>query len=927
MSQAGANPWDRQFVNLGRIMQFLRDEDNIDNLLSATLDYLRDNFDYKLIWIALYDAENHRLTGKCGTTPAGEIKFLKERFVLNAGDLLDQVLLQRKPLPIQDLRLEKRSGEWQKLAQKFDIQGTLIWPIYHREISLGVVMLGSTLWNVTPRTEEKARLSAVIGNLGYTLNRLNEEWHRHNNKRPDEHLLQILANIHNVPTLNERLQEIVQETHRFIMPDHTNVYWFEREHQYFWRRIANRQAGPKSKQTVDNTAGVTVQNAPDLYQALSKDQLVMVVDAKSMAKGEVSHRVMEQFGAVSIIIAPIVFQSELLGFLSVEGDDPRLWNEDELSFMKGVAQIAAITAPLEQMEVTLERIASDQVLTAGIARAIYSNNDWQSALDQAAEQLCQRLRLERFWVSSYDKDLDVFRVDFQYHAKNRRPIPDLLSGIAPVDMQMLEQSSDAATVENLESDFKFLTWRTPLIELDVRSMIVSSTSAGKSLEGLLSVAHEAPRTWSRPEKEMVQAVAQQVGLIVHQNELQRLSDERQKSHQAIQFGLVALQQANSLEKLHHTATQLISQITQSPLAVLVVWLPGRQGGQIASVFASREEYQLSIGETLMAIEDDPLVQWTIQSEGVLPLSIYDLPEQTKAWLNTPAIGHLMVTALRTSPEHQPTGMILVADVAGRRWIDRQIQGFNMLTNQLAWSRRHLLLVDNLKHNRQELERLNWYKHRRLEDIYRTVSSGVQRLLDAEARDNGAGRGLNNLTLQSSLKQLQGSLLPLPQIIRKEQWRLRPNYETTPLAGMLKRALERVDSLIRQRQIWSQVHNQANVVIGGDIAKIDMIINELLLFACGRSEVGGRIDIWCRQVDEKFLELSITDYGAVNADLLKELHQGREVDPLAPSLLDQPPGLHLAICQTLMLEAGGELALYKLEDNRILSRLILPISSA
>ncbi|MEA5479835.1 GAF domain-containing protein [Pseudanabaena galeata UHCC 0370] len=926
MSQAGANPWDRQFVNLGRIMQFLRDEDSIDNLLTATLDYLRDNFEYKLLWIGLYDAENHRLTGKGGTTPAGEIKFLKERFNLNAGDLLDQVILQRKPVPIADLRQEKRSGEWQKLAQKFDIQGTLLWPIYHRDRSFGVVLLGSNLWNVTPRNEERARLSVVLGSLGSTLSRLNDEWHHHNTKRPDEPLLQILSKIRNVPALNERLEEIVQETHSFVMPDHTSIYWFEREHQYFWRRVANRQPGPKSKQAVDNTAGVTVQNAPTLYQALSKDQVVVVVDAKSMTKGEVSNRVMEQFGAVSIIIAPIFFQSELLGFLSVEGDEPRLWTDDERNFVRGAAQLAAITAPLEEMEVTLDRIASDQILTAGIARAIYSDNDWQSALDQAAEQLCQRLGLERFWVATYDKDNDVFKIDFQYHPKNRRPLPTLLPGLAPVDVQMMEQSPDAATVENLDSDFKFLSWRTPLLDLDVRSMIVSSTSMGKSLEGILAVAHEAPRTWSRPEREMVQAVAQQIGLIVHQNELQRLSDERQKSHQAVQFGLVALQQCNALEKLHHTATQLMAQVTQSPLAVLVVWLPGRQGGQIASVFASRDEYQLTISETLLAIEEDPLAQWAIQSEGILPLSIHDLPEQTKAWLNAPALGHLMVTALRTTPDHQPTGMILVADRVGRRWVDRQLQAFNMLANQLAWSRRHLLLVDHLKHNRQELERLNWYKHRRLEDIYRTVSTGVQRLLDSDARANGTG-GINNITLQSSLKQLQGSLSPLPQIIRKEQWRLRPNYETAPLAGMLKRALERVDSLVKQRQIWSQVHNQANVVVGGDIAKMEMILNELLLFACGRSEVGGRIDLWCRQIDEKLLELSITDYGVVDASLLQELHQGRAIDPLSPSLLDQPPGLHLAICQSLMIEAGGELSLYQLEDNRILSRLILPLSSS
>ena len=926
MSQAGANPWDRQFVNLGRIMQFLRDEDSIDNLLAATLDYLRDNFEYKLIWIALYEPENHRLAGKGGTTPAGEIKFLKERFALNAGDLLDQVILQRKPVPIADLRQEKRSGEWQKVAQKFDIQGTLIWPIYHRDRSFGLVLLGSNLWNVAPRNEERARLSVVLGALGATLSRLEAEWHYQNVKRPDEPLFQILAKIRNIPALNERLEEIVQETHSFVMPDHTNIYWFEREHQYFWRRTANRQPGPKSKQAVDNTAGVTVQNAPSLYQALSKDQLVVVVDAKSMTKGEVSNRVMEQFGAVSVIIAPIFFQSELLGFLSVECDEPRLWTDDERNFVRAAAQLVAITAPLEEMEVTLDRIASDQILTAGIARAIYSDSDWQTALDKAAEQLCQRLSLERFWVATYDRDNDTFRIDFQYHPKNRRPIPNQLAGLAPVDMQMMEQSADAATIENLDNDFKFLSWRNSLLDLEVRSMIVSSTSTGKSLEGILAVAHEAPRTWSRPEREMVQAVAQQVGLIVHQNELQRLSDERQKSHQAVQFGLVALQQSNTLEKLHHTATQLMAQVTQSPLAVLVVWLPGRQGGQIASVFASREEYQLTISETLIAIEEDPLVQWASQSEGILPLSIHDLPEPTKAWLNAPALGHMLVTALRTTPDHQPTGMILVSDRAGRRWVDRQLQAFNMLANQLAWSRRHLLLVEHLKHNRQELERLNWYKHRRLEDIYRSVSSGVQRLLDADARANATG-GINNVTLQSSLKQLQGSLSPIPQIIRKEQWRLRPNYETAPLAGMLKRGLERVDSLIKQRQIWSQVHNQANVVIGGDIAKMEMILNELLLFACGRSEVGGRIDLWCRQIDEKLLELSITDYGVVDASLLQELHQGRAIDPLSPSLLDTPPGLHLAICQNLMIEAGGELSLYQLEDNRILSRLILPLSSS
>ncbi|MEE3718168.1 GAF domain-containing protein [Tumidithrix elongata RA019] len=925
MSQAAASPWERQFVNLGRVMQFLREEEDIEALVAATLDYLKDNFEYKLIWLALYDRANHRLVGKGGTTPAGDIKFLRERFALNAGDLLDQVIMQKRPVPIADLRQEKRSGEWQKAAQKFEIQGTLVWPIYHKDLAFGVVLLGSHLWNVAPRAEEKARLSIVMGSLGASLNRIESDWQHQNTKRPDEPLLVMLDRLRNLPMLNQRLDEIVNQTHNFIMPARTHIYWFEREHRYFWRRVTNKQKGP-SKDRTDVTAGVTVQNAPALYQALSKDQLVTVVDVNSMTKSELNNRIMEQFGAESIIVAPILFQSELMGFLCVEGDEPRLWTDDERNFVKGCAQLVAMTAPLEEMEATLERIASDQLLTAGIARAIFSEQDWQDSLQLAADQLCQRLGVERFWIALFDRDTGALRVYFQHHPKNRRPLPTFLAELSQVDLQMMEQSNEAVTIENYESDFKFLSWRPPLVELDIRSLIISSTSVGKSLEGILAIGHETPRTWSRPEREMVQAVAQQVGLILHQGELQRQADERQKLQQAVQFGLVALQQATTIERLHPISTQLMAQVMQAPLAVLITWLPGRPGGQIASHFASRDDFNLNISETMLAIEEDTLVEWALQTEGILPLTVNDLPDSTRSWLNAPSIGSILLIALRTTPEHQSTGMILVADKAGRRWQDRQLQAFIMLANQLAWSRRHLVLVDHLRHHRQELERLNWYKHRRIEDVYRSVSGGVQRLLEVDSRSNGENDAVTNMRLQQSLKQLQASLSPLPQIIRKEQWRLRPNFETSPLAGMLKRALERVDPLIKQRQIWSQVHNQANVLVGGDIAKIEMIINELLLFACGRSEVNGRIDLWCRQIDERSLELSITDYGTVDATLLSELQEGRTIDPLMPSILDQPPGLHLSICQSLMHEAGGELSLYQLEDNRILSRIILPLSS-
>jgi phosphoglycerate-specific signal transduction histidine kinase len=134
----------------------------------------------------------------------------------------------------------------------------------------------------------------------------------------------------------------------------------------------------------------------------------------------------------------------------------------------------------------------------------------------------------------------------------------------------------------------------------------------------------------------------------------------------------------------------------------------------------------------------------------------------------------------------------------------------------------------------------------------------------------------------------------------------------------------VDHLIKQRQLWSQVHNEETLTVGGDIGKIEFVLHEILLFACRRSPNSGRLDIWCRPLDAQWLELSITDNGVIEPRLVEELHIGRSQDLLMPSTLDYPPGLHLAICQSLMETVGGEFTLFKLEDERVLSRLIIPI---
>ena len=142
-------------------------------------------------------------------------------------------------------------------------------------------------------------------------------------------------------------------------------------------------------------------------------------------------------------------------------------------------------------------------------------------------------------------------------------------------------------------------------------------------------------------------------------------------------------------------------------------------------------------------------------------------------------------------------------------------------------------------------------------------------------------------------------------------------------GVLRRAIDRADVLLKQRQLWSQVHQESNPIIIGDINKLEMVLYEVISIAGQRSEAGKRIDIWCRQSDPRWVEVAITDDGTIEPRLIKELEAAQPMDPLAPSLLNQPPGMHLAICKEVLRAMGAQLTLTQLDDGRIMTRLMLP----
>jgi GAF domain-containing protein len=915
------NTYDKQLVALGRVLQTLREEENSDVLMETVIAYLRSEFEYSVIWLALYDRLEHRLLGKGGVLPApGDSAVLKQRVTLTPGDVLEQVVIQQRAVAVPDLREELRAGEWRRIAQKVNVQGTAIFPIRYRDRCYGVVLLGSSGWGVSPKSDEKARLSMILGEFASTLYKIEMEWQRQQIKYPAEPLLHLLSQLRSLTGLGARLEAVVEDTHKFIQPARTSLYWYERERRYFWRRLGNRQRNVGFGDPKQPASGITVQDVSGFYQALMADQVVSIGEAHSSLKADTTTRLMQQIRARSLLAAPILFQNELLGFLAVEGNDPRIWNEHEKHFIRGAAQMIALTTPLSEMEATIEQVREDQDLKVEVVRAIFEQDDWNNTLKETAAQLCTRLKAERLLLLRYNSDLQHYDVCYQSHPGNRRVLPETLPLLSETDLKWLTRSSSAIAIENLQGDLRLLSWRDRLLELGIKSLILCNTAIGQAPEGILAICHESPRTWHYNELDLVRVVGQQLGLILHQWQLQQQTDQQYHLSHTLQLSLTHLQQAEDVESLDKVALERCTDLMQAPLAVLVTWLPGQTHGRIVSSMPLSDRFQVN-QSLAVPIYTDLLIQWALEHQEAFHLSLAEIPPPTRQWLYGAGIGEILVLALRSRLTRDPIGVIMVADEAGRHWNEHLQEAFATLAKQFAWARCNLLLLNRLTHQRSILEQLSWYKHRRIESAYRSVIATVKRL-------DELGNPKDPLFItrqQQLLRQILDALSPLSQMLQAEEWKLQNSPSAISLISLLKRSLERVDEFIKQRQLWSQVHDETNLTIGGDIGKVELVLYELLRTACERSPVGGRIDLWCRQIDSRWFELLITDAGHIEPHLLQKLETGRS-DWLAPSILDHPPGLHLAICRTVMKAIGGEMTLYKLEDGRNTSRLVLPINA-
>ena len=915
------NPEGR-LVALARILKLLRETEDLDRLVSSLLENLREELDYEVLWFGLYERTHHQVMSQGYVAPKPH-RLLKSNFVLSPGDLMEQVVIQQRPLIINDLRVESRIAAWNDLAEEFGIQGALIFPVRRRNACYGLLIMGSIQWGQMISNSDRTFISTICSALADVLHKREQTLQTQQRKDPGIALCSLIDQLRAIRDRDEQLATIAHSIFQFVAPDRVRIFWLEPRAFIFWERLMVQSRQTKSiKQYTLDAPGLTISASEirGIYQVLNNQQPIVVGEARSSHTASVPDRFMQLLKATALMAAPIFEHQTFLGFISVERKHSRVWLDTSREYLTSVASLAGLMMPSLSVEEVRQQSDADVQLLTGLVRSIQNDTDWYQTLEKCGEDVCQKLDAHQFLVLLRDAERDGYNVVFRKTLTPRKRLATAWPSLDEVDWQMLEGSQSAIAINDLTTDLKLLAWRENFQMLDVQSLLACNVAPGYAPEGLIVLASQSPRQWISAEANLLQKIARQIGLILRQWQLQRQADQQEDLYSSIRWGLSALQQTSQLEKLEESACEYLIDLLEASLVVLVNWQIGEPIAQVSRIVSRHLDFNADSDAEIM-VGSDAIVNWAQQTNGPMPLTWEDFPADTKRWIFGPPESKFLLVALKTADQHVPNGVWIVADSGDRKWTDHHFTLISLLSNQLAWSRRHLNVVDLLMSRQDSLEALNWYKQNRLAEVYRQLEANLRRLSDPITQSKG-------LTAQRQLelvRQLTTLTNGVNHVLTTEAWELQSHHQTTPLISLLNRLMERVNPLIQDRHLWAKVHNDSNVIIAGDLEKIEFVLFEVMVAACERSPDQGRLDIWCRPIDRTLIELAITDDGDIPRQLLKDLKNGRPDDILVPSLLDFPPGLHFSICRTLMEQVGGEFSLQKLDDGRTMSRVVLTVA--
>ncbi len=937
--------YEKRLATLQGCLHQLQREKDAASLSQVLLNYLQTGFKFDLIWLATYDEASSTLTELAGFSTAGKPSTAGKTHVLQPkqsvlpGDLFDQVLLTGQNCEIPDLQQEPRAEEWQTIARRQNIQGTLILPIRYRQQALGVMVVGTSFWGGHPRPEELIELKLITDALGAALLTLSPAHSSAVAQNPavSESMLDGLGAIVAAQTFDACLTQVLLQTFQKLLPTRVCFYRIDPHqqlcqlHEVYAGEISRGQRGRSPAKVT-----VQLQDIAAFYQAALQTQIVAIGDAQSVIQPpNAPTRLMSLTQTRSWLSASLMDRQHLVGFLAVEGMEPRLWSETDRQYVQLMAQFLSQSL-VRVSSAEQGKSAQGQAGALSLWQAVEQDiATWDKTLQRDLEQIMRQLNARWGSIITYVPEADLYETQAQVSQKKQH-FPARLPALSEVDTKLLNRSDTPVVIQSLEDDLRLLNWRTALMDVGIRSCLLLKTDGEPGLRTYFILASELPRTWTQRDLDTLIPLVENLGhsLNRRQNWLQTV--QQQSMLVALKQGLTQMQQSRQFADLCSGATTAIRRFLEVPCLIILHWDKNSAHAEVVG-YENQADFTLNAN---FAIEwkTDRFIQSILTQSPEHPVemppigfyhqSATELMALTQGWLTATGAVHGLTAPLTLNAADTPLGLVLALDRRSRRWSEDTLDGFQFLVREFTAHCQTRISMEQLTQRQQVLESLNWYKQRQLESISRLWADQTAHLPIFDTVPTGPPVGLRGLkyTPQNPIVQLRKGFQSLDMVLKTEAWHLDDVPTAVPAATLLRRSLERIEPVVKDRQLWTQVHNlTTNVMLNAPAQKLELVLVELLLAACYRSKVGDRVDIWCRALQENWVELSITDQGRLNPYLVQALRNSDALNLSNNAMLQDPPGVHFKVCRTLVESWHGQFELTQLEDGRALSRLILPLT--
>ncbi|MEB3314515.1 MAG: ATP-binding protein [Cyanobacteriota bacterium] len=323
-------------ADLARLLKVVKNAPTVNQAITPILQYLHQAFGFQVVWLGRYNSAARWIEIKPGWGwPQSGV--LDQVLPLTPGDLMEQAVLRRQPLVVADLAQEPRAGELGVMAKRWGLQSALVYPLNRQDRCLGVLGLGSPHWGGGIGPQQRSHLAILTHLLTQLLHQDQREQQQCQAKQTAPPLLSLLGQLGQLPNLEAQLQSVARAIQDFIGPTHSRIFWYEPEGQYFCQRYPDPLGPPSSQHRAPR---IPAHQLSRLEQVLRHQPVV--VESPSAVQASMAEPLLRQTQAQALMVAAIIPQGELKGFICVEDGAPRLWQAAEKEFLKGAGQLLAL---------------------------------------------------------------------------------------------------------------------------------------------------------------------------------------------------------------------------------------------------------------------------------------------------------------------------------------------------------------------------------------------------------------------------------------------------------------------------------------------------------------------------------------------------------------------------------------------------------